>query len=103
MMPVHMWWFNAGVAPTYREYDLALQFRSPGASEVVTLPVDVRKWLPGDAVYDGTIFVPEALKAGTYQLRVALLGPRTHLPAVRLAIRGEAADGWYDLGPVEVD
>ena len=102
MMLVRMWWFNAGVAPAYRQYDLALQFYSQGASEVVTLPVDVRKWLPGDAVYDGTIFVPEALKPGTYHLRVALLDPRTHLPAVRLAIRGGAADGWYDLAPVEV-
>ena len=69
----------------------------------MTLPVDVRKWLPGDAVYDGAVFVPEALKPGTYRLRVALLDPRTHLPAVRLAIRGGAADGWYDLASVEVD
>ena len=103
MMPVHMWWFNAGVAPVYREYDLALQFQSAGATGAVTLAADVRKWLPGDAVYDGTVFVPETLKPGSYRLRVALLDPRTRLPAVRLAITGRADDGWYDLGAVEVE
>ena len=69
----------------------------------VTLPADVRKWLPGDSVYDGTVFVPEGLNPGTYRLRVALLDPRTRLPAVRLAIAGRADDGWYDLGSVEVE
>ena len=103
MMPVHMWWHNAGVAPPYGEYDLALQFQTDGAAEVLTLPVDVRKWLPGDAVYDGTVFVPAALKPGAYRLRVALLDPRTRRPAVRLANEGRAADGWYDLGAVEVE
>jgi hypothetical protein len=103
MMPVHMWWHNAGVAPPYGEYDLALQFQSEGAGEVLVLPVDVRKWLPGDAVYDGTVFVPAALKPGTYRVRVALLDPRTRRPAIRLAIRGRADDGWYDLGAVEVE
>jgi hypothetical protein len=69
----------------------------------LTLPVDVRKWLPGDAVYDGTVFVPAALKPGAYRIRVALLDRRTRRPAVRLAIRGRADDGWYDLGAVEVE
>ena len=43
----------------------------------IKLPVDVRKWLPGDAVFDGTIYIPETLKPGSYRLRVALLDPRT--------------------------
>lgn len=103
MMPVHMWWHNAGVAPPYRPYDLALQFSSGAAAEAVTLPADVRKWLPGDSVYDGTVFVPGVLKPGTYRLRVALLDPLTRRPAVRLAIRGRADDGWYDLGAVGVE
>src|SRR5437660_3703090 len=34
MMPVHMWWLNAGVAPPYTNYQLALQLRSPNDSAV---------------------------------------------------------------------
>lgn len=103
MMPVHMWWLNAGVAPAYREYWLAVEWRSETGSAAIRIPVDVRKWLPGDAVYDGTVYVPETLKPGTYQFRVALLDPQTEKPAIRLAIQGRQADGWYDLGAMEIE
>jgi len=102
MQPVHMWWLNAGVAPAYRPYDLMLELRSDGGSAQVRLPVDIRKWLPGDAVYDGTIYIPETLRPGNYRLRVAMLDPRTGQPAIKLAIEGLQADGWYDLGPIGV-
>jgi uncharacterized protein DUF4832/glycosyl hydrolase family 42 (putative beta-galactosidase) len=103
MMPVHMWWLNAGVAPVYREYWLALELRSAETNAVIRLPADVRKWLPGDAVFDGTVYVPDYLKPGTYRLRVGLLDPRTEQPAIRLAIQGRDADGWYDMGPFVVE
>ena len=102
MMSVHMWWLNAGVAPVYREYWLAVELRSASGSAVIKLPVDVRKWLPGDAVSDGTLYVPEALKPGAYRFRVALLDPRTEQPAIKLAIEGRQPDGWYDLGEIVV-
>jgi len=102
MQPVHMWWLNLGVAPVYREYDLALELHSASGSAEVKLPVDVRKWLPGDAVYDGSIYIPQTLTAGSYRLRVALLDPRTGKPAIKLAIEGLQPDGWYDLAPVEI-
>jgi hypothetical protein len=70
---------------------------------ITKLPLDVRKWLPGDSVYDGTLYVPAPLKSGDYRLRVALLDPRTQQPAVRLAIEGRQPDGWYDLGSVSVE
>ena len=103
MAPLHMWWLNAGVAPVYRPYELALQMQSPSGTAIIKLPVDVRKWLPGDAVYDGTVYVPASLKSGDYQLRVALLDPRTQQPAIRLAIEGRQADGWYDVGAFSVE
>jgi hypothetical protein len=102
MMPVHMWWLNAGVAPPYREYWLALQLSSSTGSFVERVPVDIRKWLPGDAVFDGTLYVPETLKPGEYRLRVGMLDPRTETPAIRLAIAGRQSDGWYDLGPIVI-
>ena len=102
MMPIHMWWLNAGVAPPYTNYPLAVQLRSSDDSTVINIPVDVRKWLPGDAVFDGSLYIPENLKAGTYDFRVAMLDPRSSKPAVRFAIAGRDADGWYSEGQVRV-
>jgi hypothetical protein len=97
---IRMWWVNAGVAPAYRPYTLALRLR--GAAEaVVELPVDVRKWLPGDALFEEPIAIPE-LPAGKYRLDTALLDRRTHRPAIALGIGGRREDGWYDLGEISV-
>jgi hypothetical protein len=102
MMPIHTWWLNAGVAPAYTNYLLAVQLRSANGSAVINVPVDIRKWLPGDAVFDGSLFVPENLSAGTYDVRVAMLDPVTRKPAVRLAIAGRDSDGWYSQGQIHV-
>lgn len=102
MMPVHMWWLNAGVAPPYRQSTLTLQFQSTAESQNVPLASDVTKWLPGDAVVDQLVYVPDSLAAGTYRIRLALLDPRTNQPAVRLAIKGRESDGWYMLGTITI-
>lgn len=99
---IHMWWFNAGVAPIYREYRLAIQLQNDSGHATILLPVDIRKWLPGDAVYDGSIYIPEALKPGSYHLRVGMLDPQSGQPAIQLAIEGRQPDGWYDVGSIEV-
>src|SRR6185437_14264334 len=96
------WWVNEGVAPVYRPYVLAFRFSSPGHSAVVRTDADIRKWLPGDAVFDGPLFVPEDLPADEYQLSVALLDPTTLEPAIRLAIQGRDSAGWYGLGTLHV-
>lgn len=101
-MPVHMWFLNAGVAPVYRDYVLAVELYSPHGEAVMKTPADVRAWLPGDAVFDGAIYVPENLSPGDYHFRVGLLDPRTELPAIRLAIEGRQPDGWYDLGTIQI-
>jgi len=103
MAPLHMWWLNAGVAPVYRPYELALRIMSPTGSAVIKLPVDVRKWLPGDAVYDGSVYIPANLATGDSKLGVALLDPRTGQPAIRLAIEGRQPDGWYEIGTVSIE
>jgi hypothetical protein len=102
MMPVHMWWLNAGVAPAYGDYDLVVQLRSEKNSAMIPIPVDVRKWLPGDAVYDGTVFIPAELESGPYEVRIAMLDPRTKKPAIRFANEGRLEDGWYAMGSLNV-
>jgi hypothetical protein len=102
MMPVSFWFLNAGVAPVYRKYILAVELYSREAEAVIDTPADVRHWLPGDAVFEGTLFVPQTLKPGSYRFRVGLLDPRTERPAIKLAIEGRQPDGWYDLGTIQV-
>jgi Domain of unknown function (DUF4832)/Beta-galactosidase len=102
MMPVNMWFLNAGVSPVYRDFTLAVQLSSSEGSAVIKTPADVRKWLPGDAVFEGTLFVPQTLKPGEYHFRVGLLDPYTGFPAIKLAVEGRQPDGWYDLGTIEI-
>jgi len=102
MMPVHMWWLNEGVAPIYKEFTLAIELRSSKMATVIPVPVDIRKWLPGDAVYDGTLYLPENLAEGDYDVRVAMLDPRTGKPAIRFAMEGRQEDGWYAMGSLRV-
>ena len=102
MMPIYMWWLNAGVAPPYINYPLTVQLRSTKDSAVINVPVDVRKWLPGDAVYDGSLYVPDTLREGTYDFRVAMLDPRSGKPIIRFAIAGRDPDGWYTEGQIRV-
>ena len=99
MAQVNMWWFNAGVAPVYRDYLLALEI----GSAVIPLEGDIKQWLPGDSVWENTTPVPRDLKPGKYRLRVALLDPATLTPAIQLAISGRQNDGWYDMGDIVVD
>ena len=79
-----------------------MELRSAKSAEVIRVPVDVRKWLPGDAVFDGTLYVPDNLADGTYDFRVAMLDPRSGRPAIRFAIEGRQDDGWYKLGSIMV-
>ena len=103
MAPVKMWWLNAGVAPVYRDYTLAIGLKSGTEARVIRTGADIRQWLPGDAVFEDAVYVPDDLKAGTYRVRVALLDPHTQAPAIQLAIEGRQEDGWYDLGAVTVE
>jgi len=95
-----MWWVNAGVAPVYQPYVLALQFHGAKDS-AVELPADVRKWLPGDVLVEEPVAIPD-LPPGEYSVRVALLDQRTRQPAIALGIAGRTPEGWYDVGKVQI-
>jgi hypothetical protein len=96
------WWVNEGVAPIYWPFVLAFRFSSPDHSAVIRTEADLRKWLPGDAVFEDPVFVPGDLPAGDYQLSVAILDPISLQPGVKLAIERRGEDGWYALGKIGV-
>jgi hypothetical protein len=101
-----MLWENVGVAPPYRDYRLALRLSPAGGKPTAPLiSVDqssIRGWLPGRREIAEPLALPSKVRLGHYSLALAVVDPRTRVPAVRLAIRGRAADGWYPLGPIEV-
>jgi len=96
------WWENKGVAPIYRKFTLALRLKGEKHSEVFYLDEDIRKWLPGDIVYDDAIFLSHDFLEGEYKIAIAMLDPHTLKPKIQLAIEGRATDGWYPLGKVSV-
>lgn len=97
------WWVNEGVAPIYQPFILAFRLSSPETSVVLRTGSDLRKWLPGDAVFEDPLFVPQDLAAGDYELSVAMLDPLTLQPGIRLGIEGRGPDGWYPLGKLRVN
>jgi hypothetical protein len=99
---VKMWLVNEGVAPVYQPFILAFRFSSGGKSVVVRTDADVRKWLPGDVVFEEPVFVDADLAPASYELSIALLDPITLQPAVKLANHGRENDGWYRLGDIRV-
>ncbi|MGH9616061.1 MAG: DUF4832 domain-containing protein [Acidobacteriaceae bacterium] len=96
------WWENKGDAPAYRRYPLALRLTSADHSAVMVTGADVRAWLPGDNLYNNSVFVPRSLPDGDYTLELALVDPATLQPKIKLAIAGVGADGWYRLGDIKV-
>ncbi|WP_437524553.1 DUF4832 domain-containing protein [Sorangium sp. So ce726] len=102
-MKLKLWWQNAGVAPVYRPFKIALELRAEGGAGVAEVPLDARTLLPGDTTWEGELRVPAGLQPGPHALRLALLDPRTKAPAIRLAIEGREPDGWYNLGTILVE
>lgn len=96
------WWENKGNAPAYRRYPLALRLKSKTYSAVLVSDADVRTWMPGDNLYNNSVFVPASIPDGDYKLEIALTDPLTRLPKVKLAIAGKEPDGWYPLGEIHV-
>lgn len=96
------WWENRGVAPCYKDFTLAVRLLSDNQSIVLPTDAKIKEWLPGDNVYDHSLWVPADVSEGTYELQVAIVDRMKYEPRVKLAIEGRQDDGWYQLGQIEV-
>ncbi|HZU29399.1 MAG TPA: DUF4832 domain-containing protein [Bryobacteraceae bacterium] len=96
------WWENKGVAPCYRQYPLALRLSGNGRTQILPTDADIRTWLPGDSIYDDSVFIPADMPAGDYDLSLAILDPVSRNPAIKLAIAGRQEDGWYSMGKIHI-
>jgi len=96
------WWENKGVAPCCRRFRLALRLLGSTEKRILVANADLRSWLPGDNLCDGTVAVPADMPEGPYDLQIGVLDERFDEPDVKLAIEGRRPDGWYSLGKINV-
>lgn len=104
--PVIVTWDNLGVAPPYRDDHVALRLRRIEAAaaappSVVVTETSIRGWLPGEHRSELTCRLPEGLAPGRYQLALGIVDAARQ-PAVRLAIVGRDAEGWYPVSAIEI-
>jgi len=97
------WWENKGVAPCYKEFLLAFRLKNQNkTTEVMITDADITSWMPGDNLYDNSIFIPADISTGEYQIQFSIIDSDSHQPKVKLAIEGVDSDGWYNLGNIMV-
>jgi hypothetical protein len=102
-LAVGLEWENVGVAPPYGRQRVALRLTKVGRKESFIAPGSpIRGWLPGMRRIVERVGLPKRLALGRYDLAVGVVEPATSAPAVRLAITGRAADGWYPLSQIDV-
>lgn len=97
------WWENKGVAPCYKDFALALRLKNKEGNTTFITGADIRKWLPGDNVYDNSIFIPKDLAAGNYDIQVGIIDRLTGKARIQLANEGKDSEGWYNLGKIRVE
>jgi hypothetical protein len=91
------WIENVGVAPIYRDYQLALRFVQGKTQEIVPLKADLRQWMPGDSILDENITIPAALKRGEVTVEIGIIDRKSKRARVQFANQGRGADGWLAL------
>ena len=98
-------WHNRGVAPVYNQYDVAVQLVSksnPANKLIVATDIDIKKMLPGNTDVKAAIRLPGHLEAGDYDIELGVVTPGTKKPAIKLAIEGKSAEGWYKMGTIKI-
>ena len=99
-------WVNRNTGRLYAHHPLRVYLtdaegiEKSSAPDRAFTPID---WVSGKEYPVTTLIrVPEALQAGTYDLRIAITDPDSGKPAVRLAIEGEDSRMRYRLGTIRI-
>ena len=99
-------WENIGVAPPYRDYRVAVRLsrsNDPAAKPIVLQSTNsIRGWLPGPRTTELSLNLGRSVQPGRYDVAVGVVDPINEAPAVRLAITGRDAQGWYPVSHLEV-
>ena len=96
------WWENAGVAPCYKKFGLAIRLTNSQYTKFFFTDADITEWLPGDNIYDNSIFIPSDMPIGNYDIQIGIVDRQTQKPKIKLAIDCRESDGWYTMGSIRV-
>lgn len=96
------WWENKGVAPCYKKFLLAIRLKGKKRTEVLLTKADITTWLPGDNIYDDSVFIPSNTPVGEYELQVGIVDRLSQKPKIKLAMEGRDSEGWYTISKIEV-
>lgn len=99
-LPLRFWFVNTGSSRVYGEFDLSIRLRQQHARHEIPIRADTESWLIGDIVHNEIAALPD-LPPGTYQVSLGL--SRKDRTAIPLLIQGEAEDGYYELGSIQVE
>ena len=102
-LPFETWWENKGVAPCYKHFSLAIRLKNNSDSITFLTDANIREWLPGDNLYDNSIFIPKNFTPGEYNIQIGIVDARSGKPKIQLAIEGKDSDGWYELGKIKIE
>jgi len=100
--PYTSWWENLGVAPCYKDFVMAVRLKNGDTKRVFITDANVSDWMPGDIVYDNSVFVPWDFPLGICDVQIAIVDKLKHDPRINLAIEGKMSDGWYELGKLKI-
>ncbi len=96
------WWDNKGVAPCYKDFLFAIRIKNSDKSAIILTDADIKTWLPGDNIFDDTVFVPADLPVGKYKIQVGIVDRNSQKPKIKLAVEGRDSEGWYTLGEIRI-
>jgi hypothetical protein len=96
------WWDNKGVAPCYKDFLFAIRIKNSNKSAIILTDADIKTWLPGDNIFDDTVFVPADLPVGKYKIQVGIVDRNSQKPKIKLAVEGRDSEGWYTLGEIRI-
>jgi len=106
---VQMNWENRGVAPIYKNYPVAISFKSvETGKEVFRIPhpsSDSRRWMPGKTTVNNLAWmIPDDAPKGEYILRFGLVESVDDPTAkIRLGVKGVEDDLFYKTGLIRVE
>lgn len=97
-------WRNAGIAPTYEDWNVILYLKNSVGATVaqITSVFKPRLFLPAGAPSAFTDTFSIGVPAGTYTLAVKVVDPNGYRSPMPLFISGVQSDGGYNLGTLTI-
>jgi hypothetical protein len=106
---IQMNWENRGVAPIYKNYPVAISFKSKETGKEVfriAHPTsDCRRWMPTKTTVNNLEWIiPDDIPAGEYIIRFGLVDDEENMSAkIKLGIDGMEDDLFYKTGEIKVE